>query len=558
MRALVLVAAVLLGSVCLCIGHGDHGGDHGHEHGHAHADVAHHRRRPGVENIPVESLTNVMLAGADASGVLKPGPTGSFAYVTVYSEAGWAVDSEEVLISIRVLLASLKPLKYPFIVLIPEGTSKRAKDTLIQEGASLVSVGQLGKEHVDHFGYNPFVLLHAWSLTQFERVIYLSKSSVVTHEKELNDLFLCGEFCAIWNNPCALSPSLMVLRPRVETFRALTISLHEEFSPAGVPEYFTPEQLFLSTFFAPGKTARLFSPSKYALARPSEEKYFRLHIYYALPAYYYVEKRNWALYKCGAFEEFDVPAATIWFGPPLPLVTYPAYWYSTMIQPFSWWLDIRAKLSEPDLVPTVLLRLVVGVVVLALVLPRVLARCMPALHPTPTPGAPLVHPLLARAADYLGPVKACGLISLICFLVCLKMSLLLIPDTVPPLAGWPLFILFYHLNLLAFGRVIAAFLVGPATAHAPRHAPASGAGVFTAASLKGSVVAWITFAFLPAIDNFVYGYVNWGVHWKVITTFSVMLFVAGSTFHVFFPIVTASPVFRSTLSRHGSEKSIAD
>lgn len=525
-RRAVAAVAVLLAAVTLCV---------------AAADSPHHRRRPGLEDTHHE-LPHAVAASSSVSD------SPSRAYVTVYTREGWRVDAAEALVSVRVLLASLKPLAYPFIVLTPQSTPKADTDILQQEGATVVYTGTLGASHVSHYGYNPFVLLHAWSLTQFTRVIFLSKSSVVTHTQHLNDLFLCGEFCAVWGNPCALSTALLVLRPDIHVFADMQERLAKDFTPDAVPEYYSPEQHFLSTYFTQAKTARLFSPHKMGLTRASDEKYFRLHIYYAIPAFYYVEKRNWDLYRCGAFETLETPAATIWFGPPLPEITYPAYWYSTMIQPFSWWLDYRAKLNEPELVGVVLLRVVLCFAIVGLLLPRMLARAALSLTHNQLP-----HPTLLRAAEYLGPVKMAFIVSVLGFFVCWRLALAFIPNTLPPKMGWSLFVLFYHVALMTVTRFLSSVLLSNVLSQSSRTV-----NMYNALnSVRGSILAWCTFALLPAIDNFVYGFVNWGVHWKVITTFSVMLFVAASTFHVFYPIVMNSPIFRNALVRHSSEKSIS-
>lgn len=42
--------------------------------------------------------------------------------------------------------------------------------------------------------------LHLWSLTQYERVIYLDSDNIAI-SKNMDELFLCGHFCAVYQNP---------------------------------------------------------------------------------------------------------------------------------------------------------------------------------------------------------------------------------------------------------------------------------------------------------------------------------------------------------------------
>ena len=48
---------------------------------------------------------------------------------------------------------------------------------------------------------------------RYERLIYLSPDAMAVHVNELDSLFYCGEFCAIYDStPCVMSPGLFVLK----------------------------------------------------------------------------------------------------------------------------------------------------------------------------------------------------------------------------------------------------------------------------------------------------------------------------------------------------------
>lgn len=52
--------------------------------------------------------------------------------------------------------------------------------------------------------------LYAWSLTQYDRVVMLDSDNIFLQKTD--ELFQCGEFCAVFINPCIFHTGLFVLK----------------------------------------------------------------------------------------------------------------------------------------------------------------------------------------------------------------------------------------------------------------------------------------------------------------------------------------------------------
>ncbi len=91
-----------------------------------------------AHDAPEDTREAVALPQAQSSQTHVAGPKGRFAYVTIHYE-GTADDAAYVL-GIRVLMQSLKPLAYPFIILVSDSVTAASRDQFIKEGATLIRV----------------------------------------------------------------------------------------------------------------------------------------------------------------------------------------------------------------------------------------------------------------------------------------------------------------------------------------------------------------------------------------------------------------------------------
>ena len=88
-----------------------------------------------------------------------------------------------------------------------------------EDGAKVVRVENLDNpyKHQDNFDKR-FKLslnkLYAWSLVDYDRVVMLDADNLFLQNTD--ELFQCGQFCAVFINPCVFHTGLFVLQ--VHTF----------------------------------------------------------------------------------------------------------------------------------------------------------------------------------------------------------------------------------------------------------------------------------------------------------------------------------------------------
>eukprot|EP00053_Salpingoeca_punica_P008151 m.73710 g.73710 ORF g.73710 m.73710 type:complete len:492 (+) comp14475_c0_seq1:307-1782(+) len=313
-------------------------------------------------------------AGSNASVALVPRNVegrSRFAYVTIHYE-GTANDAQYIL-GIRVLLKSLKPLRYPFIVLVSHTVSQHTRDLLASEGAQIQQVVDVENPfgHVlKRFQYT-FNKLHLWNLTDYDRVIYFDADNIVIQKDMVDSLFLCGQFCVVYMNPCHFHTGLMVVKPNAELYAKMRHRLAQTGSFDGA------DQGFLSAYFGkegPCAEAPLFNPAN----GPSEALMNTLHIGYNMHALYMLANDDMEIYRCGPFAKLpadELPVATIAW--PVPTIIKPFLWWTFVVGHTHEWNKVRAGLDEPEMVFYFYTRLplvLVGYLVVMLALDRVTAH----------------------------------------------------------------------------------------------------------------------------------------------------------------------------------------
>uniref|UniRef100_A0A452YUC5 Hexosyltransferase n=1 Tax=Aegilops tauschii subsp. strangulata TaxID=200361 RepID=A0A452YUC5_AEGTS len=61
--------------------------------------------------------------------------------------------------------------------------------------------------------------LYAWSLVDYERVIMIDSDNIFLQNTD--ELFQCGQFCAVFINPCYFHTGLFVLQPSMDVFNGM-------------------------------------------------------------------------------------------------------------------------------------------------------------------------------------------------------------------------------------------------------------------------------------------------------------------------------------------------
>lgn len=91
------------------------------------------------------------------------------------------------------------------------------------DGVKVVSVENLKNPYEKQENFNMrFKLtlnkLYAWSLVSYERVVMLDSDNIFLQNTD--ELFQCGQFCAVFINPCIFHTGLFVLQVELLTLQA--------------------------------------------------------------------------------------------------------------------------------------------------------------------------------------------------------------------------------------------------------------------------------------------------------------------------------------------------
>ena len=136
------------------------------------------------------------------------------------------------------------------------------------------------RSYKNHFEYT-LNKLHVWNMLEYERVIYMDADNIFFHN--IDKLFKCGHFCAVYMNPCNFHTGLFVVTPNNATYNDLLKSLAELVTllllPHSQPSYDGADQGFLVAYFEGLQSAPLFDPD-HPIPESSMPKMQRLSIGY--------------------------------------------------------------------------------------------------------------------------------------------------------------------------------------------------------------------------------------------------------------------------------------
>lgn len=87
-----------------------------------------------------------------------------------------------------------------------------------EDGAKVVRVENLNNPYKNQANFNNrFKLtlnkLYAWTLLDYERVVMLDSDNLFL--RNTDELFQCGQFCAVFINPCIFHTGLFVLQVKI-------------------------------------------------------------------------------------------------------------------------------------------------------------------------------------------------------------------------------------------------------------------------------------------------------------------------------------------------------
>ncbi|KAJ4746719.1 Nucleotide-diphospho-sugar transferases superfamily protein [Rhynchospora pubera] len=324
----------------------------------------------------------------------------------------------EFYVATRVMMRSLARLGVDAdrVVLASVDVPARWVHTMQKEdGLKVVSVENLRNPYEKQGNFDKrFKLtlnkLYAWSLVHYDRVVMLDSDNIFLQKTD--ELFQCGEFCAVFINPCIFHTGLFVLQPSTEVFKNM---IHEVEIGRENPD--GADQGFLAGYFPDLLGRPMFNPPENGTKLVGT---YRLPLGYQMDASYYYLKLRWSI-PCGPNSVITFPSAP-WLKP--------WYWWSWPVLPLglSWHEQRRQNLGYGSEMPVILIQSLLYVGIIAV--------------------TRLARPSLSKLCYNRRPEKSTSFLlsmlkvaTLWSMLAAYTVPFFLIPRTIHPLLGWPLYLL---------------------------------------------------------------------------------------------------------------------
>eukprot|EP01027_Heterolobosea_sp_BB2_P010012 GEZU01014743.1.p1 GENE.GEZU01014743.1~~GEZU01014743.1.p1 ORF type:complete len:314 (+),score=77.21 GEZU01014743.1:164-1105(+) len=232
------------------------------------------------------------------------------AYVTIMY--GGTPKDYEYFLGIRVMWQSLREsgTTRKMITLVTPDVDPEMRRIFEEDGSEVREVGYVENPYEGQDKYNNrfkyvLVKLLAWNMTEFDRVILLDADLIIL--ENLDELFLCGSFCAVYINPCIFHTGLMVLQPDAAVFQDMMNKLSRNFE-----SYDGGDQGFLNTYYPKMLEAPLFVPPPAAKDYAAYERHtglMRLPFGYHLDSIYYYQRFRWEV-PCSEKKAVGFPGIT--------------------------------------------------------------------------------------------------------------------------------------------------------------------------------------------------------------------------------------------------------
>ncbi|KAG5248848.1 hypothetical protein OIU76_004456 [Salix suchowensis] len=323
----------------------------------------------------------------------------------------------EFYVAIRVMLRSLAQLHVDadLVVIASHDVPRRWVRTMEQEdGARVMRVENVDNPYRKQPNFDRrFMLtlnkLYVWKLVEYERVVMLDADNLFLRKPD--ELFQCGQFCAVFINPCIFHTGLFVLQPSEEVFKDMLHQLEiGQDNPDGA------DQGFIGSYFPDLLDMPMFHPP---LNGSTVNGSYRLPLGYQMEATYYYLRLRWNV-PCGLNSVITFPGA-VWLKP--------WYWWSWPVLPLGikWHEQRRQNIGYGAETTMALIQCIVYVGIVAVTR---LAR-------------PNIHKLCYRRTEKNISVIQAGLkmLAIWSILAAYILPFIIIPCTIHPLLGWGLYLL---------------------------------------------------------------------------------------------------------------------
>ncbi|KAL5476269.1 hypothetical protein EMCRGX_G026193 [Ephydatia muelleri] len=143
-----------------------------------------------------------------------------------------------------------------YLAFCTEDVSEAKRDVLKNEGWKIIPVKAISNmfataENPSRFAFT-VTKLEVWSLTEYRRIILIDSDAIVL--KNIDHLFLCGTFCAVFRHSDLFNSGVMVIKPSTKMYKSLLSKTSQ------LESYDGADQGFLNSVFSELKYAPMFNP----------------------------------------------------------------------------------------------------------------------------------------------------------------------------------------------------------------------------------------------------------------------------------------------------------
>jgi hypothetical protein len=300
----------------------------------------------------VDAMVTLPLQTGSEPRPVTLAPGNKFAYVSLHYEG--TPNDDAYILALRTWIQSIRlsGTSHDIVIICSDNVSQKSRNSFRVLGAEVRVMENIPNPYKQSMTmrrtYKPrfeftFNKLYLWALTDYDRVLYMDADNIVLYN--IDELFLCGHFCAVFMNMVYFHSGLLVVRPDQKRFDEMYARLQslEVFSYDGADQGFFVEE-FKNLEYAP-----LFHLDMVEGGKPLEHPEMRLPIEYNVNHLYFNLAFSWDTWRSMGhyFSDYEIPALSIAF--PIAAGMKPWYWYGTAFFNPNWiWQSFRATLPDEE------------------------------------------------------------------------------------------------------------------------------------------------------------------------------------------------------------------